>query len=257
MTQSRLDREKSFHDKAFGEHTRETVNGYYVIAQRAFTAYGDFLDAHCHGKKVLEYGCGPGSNAFRMTQHQAQVVGIDISDTAIQQAVKQADQEKLVIDFRVMNAESLDFGADFFDMACGSGILHHLDLNKAFAELARTLKPGSHAIFLEPLNHNPIIQLYRKLTPQFRTEDEHPLKVADLKLFEQYFEHLNVRYFCFTSLVMILLRKSPSTIFNSGLRLFDALDRAIFRWLPFLKRYAWIAVIEVQTAAEMPISRRA
>ena len=62
-----------------------------------------------------------------------------------------------------------------FDIAYGSGILHHLNLNKSLNELKRILKKDGKIIFIEPMATNPFINLYRKFTPNARTSDEHPL----------------------------------------------------------------------------------
>jgi hypothetical protein len=48
------------------------------------------------------------------------------------------------------------------------------DLSLACSEIARVLRPGGPAIFVEPLGHNPLINAYRKRTPALRTVDEHP-----------------------------------------------------------------------------------
>ncbi|WP_428491963.1 hypothetical protein [Rhodopila sp.] len=57
----------------------------------------------------------------------------------------------------------------------GIGIIHHLDTRQASREVARVLRPDGNAVFWEPMGTNPIIGLYRMLTPNARTVDEHPL----------------------------------------------------------------------------------
>lgn len=42
-------------------------------------------------------------------------------------------------------------------------------------------------MFFEPLGHNLLINLYRRLTPELRTEDEHPLVACDLERLVNYF----------------------------------------------------------------------
>ena len=114
----------------------------------------------------------------------AHATGIDISPVAIEMGVREAASRGLRdrTHFAVMNAEALDFPDASFDRVCGSGILHHLDLKKAYGEIARVLRPNGYGIFLEPLGHNPLINWYRRRTPQMRTEDEHPLLKSDLAL---------------------------------------------------------------------------
>jgi ubiquinone/menaquinone biosynthesis C-methylase UbiE len=64
-----------------------------------------------------------------------------------------------------MNAEATTFPDNSFDLICGSSILHHLNLDKACAEIRRILRPDGGAVFIEPLGHNPLINMFRKLTP--------------------------------------------------------------------------------------------
>ena len=96
---------------------------------------------------------------------------------AIEQAIEHARAEGLEdrLTFRVMDAEQLEFADDSFNLVCGSGVLHHLDLNRAYAEVARVLEPTGIGVFEEPLGHNPAINAYRRRTPEMRTVDEHPL----------------------------------------------------------------------------------
>lgn len=44
--------------------------------------------------------------------------------------------------FRLMDAEALEFPPDTFDLICGTGILHHLDLDAAYGQIARSLRDG-------------------------------------------------------------------------------------------------------------------
>ncbi|HVG18858.1 MAG TPA: methyltransferase domain-containing protein, partial [Blastocatellia bacterium] len=143
--------------------------------------------------------------------------------------------------FRTMDAEAMDFDDESFDLICGMGILHHLDLHKSLSEIARTLRPGGQAIFIEPLGHNPLINLYRKLTPGLRTEDEHPLLIKDLESMESYFHKIEPHYFHFNSIMAVPFRKLPG--YAMLLKALDAADRTLFNLLPFSRKYAWQVVV--------------
>ena len=67
---------------------------------------------------------------------------------------------------------------------------------------------------MEPLAHNPFINLFRKMTPSLRTDDEHPLRMRDLKLFEEYFSKVDVQYFHLAALCLVPLK-------DSAIRKFD------------------------------------
>lgn len=235
-TKERLQKERNFHNEAFSSGTRKVAKKYYKSAERSKAYYRSLLMKNIRGKKVLEYGCGPGSAAFELAKAGADVTGIDISDVAIQQSKERAKREGLNINFQVMDAENLDFKDATFDLICGSGILHHLELEKAYREIRRTLKSSGRAVFFEPLGHNPVINLYRKLTPKMRTEDEHPLLMSDLERAENYFQEINLSFFNLTSIASTFI-----PVINSYLSRFDDY---LFEVFPKLKKYAWIVVIE-------------
>ena len=76
---------------------------------------------------------------------------------------------------------TLKFENNFFDLIVGNGILHHLDPEKALTSVHKVLKPGGRVIFFEPLADNPLLKLFRFLTPKARTIDEAPFSRSDLK----------------------------------------------------------------------------
>lgn len=179
MKKTDKEHQKDFFDQHYGLDRRRSVSKFYVITSSSRGYYEKLLLSAVlkltNDINVLEYGCGKGSYAFFLAKYGVRVVGIDISEVGIRLAQERADCEGLKnVKFLVMDAEEMEFENNSFDLVCGTGILHHLDLNKALKELVRVLKPEGKAIFVEPLGHNPIINLYRKLTPSLRTKDEHP-----------------------------------------------------------------------------------
>src|SRR5687767_8524956 len=141
-------REREYHNKAFAEGTRSPVAKYYSVVRASRDHFNELIEALAPGANALEYGCGPGSSAFRIAAKGARVRGIDISDVAIAQCVAKAEAEGVDARFEVMDAEKLTFPGATFDLVCGTGILHHLDLDRAFTQIARTLKPGGTAVFI-------------------------------------------------------------------------------------------------------------
>lgn len=245
--ESRKQRELEFHNTRFEKDPRGSISTgpgkFYLIFHRLWSCYQQLIGQECEGKRVLEYGCGTGSYAFYLARKGAVVTGIDISDVAVRKARQQALDEGIPnIDFRVMDAEKLDFQNDQFDLICGTAILHHLDLRRAFGELARVMKPGGRAIFVEPLGHNPLINLYRKLTPQFRTVDEHPLLFNDFQFARSFFSQVGTTFFHLTSIGAVPLRNYR--LFPRILQRLHQLDVFLFRHLPFIRRYAWDVILE-------------
>lgn len=235
----RLKSEKDFHNEAFSGDTRKAVKKYYRSAGNSKFFYHELINKNVKGKRVLEYGCGPGSASFELAGNGASVTAIDISEVAIDLTRKQAAEEGLKIECLVMDAENLKFADNSFDLICGSGILHHLDLKSSYREINRTLKPNGKAVFFEPLGHNPVINLYRKLTPKMRTDDEHPLLMSDIKLAESYFEEVQVNHFNLTSTLSTFLPFLQKPL--------QSLDSFLFRIIPALKKHSWIVVLEMSS----------
>jgi SAM-dependent methyltransferase len=246
-----LEREREFHDQRFASDPERqgraggAARKYYSVRKRADACIYGLIHHHCRDKDVLDYGCAWGSNAVVVAKAGARkVVAIDLSSVAVRQAQEFAlSQGCGQIDFRVMNAEELQFEDESFDLVCGFAIIHHLYLDKAFAEIARVLRPGGVALFLEPLGHNPFINLYRNLTPGMRTPDEHPLRMRDFKLARRYFGQVDVDYFNLFTLLAVPFRKW--SWFPGLVTCLHGCDQALFRLLPFTRRYAWNAVLSL------------
>jgi SAM-dependent methyltransferase len=241
--EARKEREQAFHDRRFAGSGARPASAFYAVAGASRRAFLRLLhESAGPGRRVLEYGCGRGSMAFDLTAAGASVSGIDISPVAIEIARSEAQARGCPsIDFRVMDAEHLDFPDGTFDLVCGTGILHHLDLECAYAEVRRVLRPGGAAIFAEPLGHNALINMYRRRTPEQRTVDEHPLLMRDFALARRYFEQVDISYFHLATIAAIPLRAKRGVRF--AVAFLDAFDRALFRLVPLARRFAWIVVV--------------
>jgi ubiquinone/menaquinone biosynthesis C-methylase UbiE len=242
MRDSRIQNEKEFHDKLFedDEYQRTATRKYYSICKNVRDKYIEAVFNKSKGKSLLEYGCGTGSFSRLWSENGAIVTGIDISPEGIQKAEDISKNAGFDAEYYVMNAEKTEFQEDRFDIIVGMGIIHHLDLKQCYKELQRILKEGGQAIFIEPLGHNPIINLYRSLTPRMRTEDEHPLMVKDIKLIEEYFQRVEVHYYILFALMAVPFRDTK--IFKTLLACLESIDNIVFR-VPFFRRYAWQIII--------------
>src|SRR5439155_20919697 len=81
----------------------------------------------------------------------ARVTAIDISDVGIATVKKRAEHHKLDIRALEMRCDPTSFPADSFDRIHGMGILHHVGIDAALAEVWRLLRPEGVAVFLEPM----------------------------------------------------------------------------------------------------------
>ncbi len=245
MDEARLNREKEYHDQRYqdSQDTRSRLSKFYAITQRNIKYFEARVVELCAGADLLEYGCGKNSRAELWGRAGARVVGIDLSETAIAATRRVAAENKLTATFLVMNAEELEFPTDSFDVVAGTGILHHLDLDRAGRELSRVLRSDGHAIFIEPLGHNLAINIFRKLTPAARTIDEHPLLMREIKKLKNYFAKVEKKHFHLLTLLAVPLQRLP--FFNLILNLLHGLDSILMFLLPFLRRYSWIVVLDL------------
>ena len=244
VTGDRIERERAFHDDRFAT---ESAGGserdrFYDHVDGAVAALRDATAHLGPGDRVLELGCGANSLGWELAERGCDVVAIDISPVAVAHFSDEAAQRGIdTIEFVAMNAETLDFDADSFDAVVGTGILHHLDLDLAYGEVARVLRPAGQAVFYEPLGHNPLINAYRDRTPDMRTIDEHPLTRRDIRRAATYFGSVRTSMHECASLGAAL---APTRIAGRVRPVLHGLDRAMlalpgFRWL------AWITVIRL------------
>jgi SAM-dependent methyltransferase len=248
LLEARLERETQFHDKKYSgdelypRHYAARPTQYVYAQMRS--SLGDL-----RGKRVLEYGCGEGWITRDLAQMGGNVHAFDISPQAAENTRRTLSNSLLLerCSVDVMAAERLSYPAESFDVAVGFAIIHHLDLVKALAELHRVLKPGGVAWFAEPLATNPFIRLYRKLTPQFRTPDEQPLKLGQLPSLLARFSSFEHREFYLTALGAIALVYMPG-----GVRFFRAVsarlhrvDQSLLRAIPSLGNWAWYTVLRI------------
>ena len=104
------------------------------------------ISAYARDARVPEIGSQ--QQALRLAQIAGEFVGIDISSVAVTQATSSAEQSRVGnVSFEVMNADAPEFSDASFDLVFGFDVIHHLDIARRFAELARVLRPSGHAVF--------------------------------------------------------------------------------------------------------------
>lgn len=241
LESGRIDREREFHDVRFTDDSERASTGkFYAAVSSAQRQYREAVLRQVDGD-CLEYGCGTGALAFDLSAQGCRSSAIDISPVAIAEAQRSAEERKLDVSFHEMNAEAMTFENDSFDLVYGSGILHHLDMDRATAEVIRVLRPGGRAVFLEPLGYNPLINAYRRVTPEMRTVDEHPLLRHDLDLIRSLSATYSVDFHGLAALAA-----SPFVTRSFGDRLVEILQRVDDKLLslPGVGLLAWMVVIE-------------
>src|ERR1043166_1150605 len=105
--------------------------------------------AASRGLKVLEIGCGIGTDGAHFASAGADYTGIDLTEAAVELAQRRFALSGLAGKFRVSDAEQLDFPNESFDLVYSHGVLHHTpDIDAAVREIHRVLKPGGRAFVM-------------------------------------------------------------------------------------------------------------
>ena len=92
---------------------------------------------------ILDVGTGTGFFAVLLAQEGHRVQGIDLTPAMLQEAEQLAQERRLDILFRQMDAQSLAYADDSFDVVISRNLTWTLpDPEKAYKEWFRVLRPG-------------------------------------------------------------------------------------------------------------------
>ena len=205
------------------------------------------------GKRVLDVGCGDGTNAAILARLGAQVTGIDVSPRAIEVAEARARINGVAERTRFVCAplETTRLEPASFDIVWVDAVLHHLlaDLDAVLGKLAALLRPGGEILIAEPVNLSPGLRRLRFALPIHteHTPDERPLEPAELALVRKHFPGVAERYFSvFARLGRFVLvdynYEESSWIRRAAFGAICALDHVLLA-LPPLRRFAGYVVL--------------
>lgn len=247
--ESRHEVERRFHDERMAGRQADdrdfyAFGGMDLVLETYRQAVGDL-----RGKTVLDFGCGDGARSLDYAKRGATVYAFDISSESVRALVEAAEKAGIAdrIHPSVMPAESLVYDNEMFDLVLGVAILHHTDVALVEREIGRVLKPGGRALFIEPLAHNPFLRLFRRLTPNRRTPTEQPLTVGQIRRFLGRFRQGGFRGFHLLSIVPpgVLWATGNRTVFRRMMQVTQTIDRWLLALVPPLRRYCWMALIDV------------
>lgn len=249
-------KELEFHDRDRDRQLIQALDGdtyekfygnkkYYRATELSKAYVDSWIARHAPGKVFLDYACGNGANAIKAAKAGARLaIGIDISSISVRNARQDAEAAGVGDRCRFVqaDAENTQLPDASMDVIICSGMLHHLDLSFAFPELARILAADGRLLAVEALDYNPLIKLYRNLTPDMRTEWEkaHILSLKDVRFAQEFFRLGEVRYW---HILSIAGGKVPAL-----LPMLNAIDRVVAR-IPGIQLLAWIFTFELRSKA--------
>lgn len=258
-----LRKEQDFHDRwaaaidVEGIHVKDYFEACTAPENRfILRQLGDVRD-----KYLLDLGCGAGENSVYFASRGARCVAADYSPGMVEVALKLAEANGVVVEGQVTNAMAIDFPGNTFDIVYASNLLHHIpDPTLTIREAHRILKPGGQFCFWDPLKHNPVINVYRRMATKVRTEDEMPLDIEIVSLIKSQFTQTSYDTFWFATLWIFLQfylieRVHPNEErywkkiileherLQPEYRRLEKID-TLLKQIPWLKRYAWnLAVV--------------
>jgi 2-polyprenyl-3-methyl-5-hydroxy-6-metoxy-1,4-benzoquinol methylase len=213
------------------------------------------------GKTLLDVGCGLGEASVYFAMEGATVTASDISPGMCDTAQRLAEANGVSIQTHVAAVEDMRLPAGKqFDIIYTGNTLHHADIPVMLDRILPHLKPDGVFVSWDPVAYNPVINVYRAMANEVRTEDEHPLRLRDVREVRTRFATSETRWFWLTTLLIFILMavvqfRSPNKerywkkVIEEAdtwawlYRPLAALDRALLAVLPFLRPLCWNVVI--------------
>ena len=265
-----LSRERAHHDKWASQVETDNIDVDKFFEASTAPENRFILEklGDIRGKSILDLGCGIGESSVYFAKQGGICTAADYSPGMLEVAMKVAEKNGVSIKTAVTNAMDIKMEDNSFDIVYAANLLHHVEPEKALMEIHRVLKPGGKACFWDPLKHNPIINIYRRMASEVRSEDEHPLDIKILDFIRSIFKEVEFDTFWLCTLWIFLRfylieRVNPNDerywkkiiydeerIRNRYLFL-EKIDKCLKKLIPFSRRYAWnIAVVATkQTSA--------
>jgi ubiquinone/menaquinone biosynthesis C-methylase UbiE len=257
-----LDREEVFHDQ-----WADSINIDNVIVDEFFEAstspenriiikkIGDIKD-----KNILELGCGAGEASVYFAKKGAEVTAVDISQRMLDVVQNLAKKHDVTLSTKQSYSDNIDFADETFDIVYAANLLHHVDIESTLKEASRVLKKGGLFVSWDPIAHNPLINIYRRMATEVRTEDEHPIEMKQLKMFLKYFSSVETEATWLFTLWIFLKFYFIDRVHPNEERYWkkillehkqleklyyrlENLDKLFLKTFPFFKRFCWNIVI--------------
>ena len=217
------------------------------MVQRFLASIGDVC-----GQRVLDLGCGNGLLSIYLAQLGAEVVAIDTASQAIDnlRALATVNGVEERVDAIVLDAQSLADRGESFDLVIGQFILHHVEPFDAFVPvLARLVRSGGRGLFYENSSRNRLLMLLRgglpgRLgIPKNSDSTEYPLEPSEVEQLRVGCPVVSVDVQAFVMFHYIAGYLAGGRTWVGSIC--DAIDKAVYRLTPFLRRYSYHQVIRI------------
>jgi SAM-dependent methyltransferase len=133
------------------EHELGTREFFDSVERHRYTEYAPWMPQlmefeNFRGKRLLEIGCGMGTDLLQFARGGARCVGIDLTPRSVEITRHRFALYGAAGAFMISDGERLPFRTDSFDVVYSNGVLHHTpDTAGAIREVHRVLRPGGIA----------------------------------------------------------------------------------------------------------------
>ena len=189
------------------------------------------------GRRLLEVGCGVGTDLVRFASGGAVVTGVDLAEVSIELARRNFALHGVAGDLRVMNGEALEFEDGSFDVVYAHGVLQYThDPQRMLGEVHRVLRPGGEAILMGYNRRSWLYLLSRVAGAKLEHEDAPAFRTFTIGQFR--------RMLAGFSRVEIIPERFPvKTRLHHGLkaRVYNGLFVGLFNLLPrrIVRPFGW------------------
>jgi ubiquinone/menaquinone biosynthesis C-methylase UbiE len=145
------------------EHEFGTREFFDSVERHRYTEYAPWMPKvmgfnDFAGARLLEVGCGMGSDLLQFARGGALCTGVDLTPRSVEISRHRFEVYGVHSDFVLSDGEHLPFANKSFDVVYSNGVLHHTpDTAGAVREVHRVLRPGGIAkvmlYFRDSLNY--------------------------------------------------------------------------------------------------------
>ena len=211
------------------------------------------LDALPRCRNVLDYGCGTGEWGVMMATEGAQAVLLDLSTVGVEIGLRRARASGVGDRVRGFARDAGDlscFADGEFDLIYAGAAVHHtMKYPNALAELLRVLKPGGSLVLAEGYGNNAFLNAARRLRARISGEPAEAgegiiFSDSDVETLRRHMSRVEITPLNLFAMAKRLFRghfESPAV--RRAMGLLEALDAAMLRVAPFLKRYCGELVV--------------
>lgn len=139
---------------------------YWPVVGRMYCRRVELCLGECRGgQRVLEVGFGSGLSFLNLNDRYDEIHGLDLT-ASVEEVQAVFDRLGIRTHLRTGDVLSMPYDADTFDTVLLISILEHLkpvELEVAFGEIRRVLKPGGQVVYGAPVERPFMVTMFRLL----------------------------------------------------------------------------------------------